>query len=48
MAIAQENQVHFFAAGHYATETFGIKRLGELLVERFGVAHRFIDLPNPV
>ncbi|MGI8622734.1 MAG: Nif3-like dinuclear metal center hexameric protein [Solirubrobacteraceae bacterium] len=45
---ARELGVHFLAAGHYATETFGVRRLGELLEERFGVEHRWIDLPNPV
>jgi dinuclear metal center YbgI/SA1388 family protein len=48
MADARENGLHFIAAGHYATETFGIRRLGELVAERFGVEHRFIDVPNPV
>jgi dinuclear metal center YbgI/SA1388 family protein len=48
MADAREGGVHFIAAGHYATETFGIRRLGELVAERFGVEHRFIDVPNPV
>jgi dinuclear metal center YbgI/SA1388 family protein len=48
MAQARENAIHFIAAGHYATETFGIRRIGELVAERFGVAHRFIDIPNPV
>src|SRR5205823_4272367 len=48
MAIAREGHIHFVAAGHYATETFGVRRLGELLAERFGVEHRFIDVPNPV
>jgi dinuclear metal center YbgI/SA1388 family protein len=48
MTTAREAGVHFIAAGHYATETFGIRRLGELLAERFGVAHEFIDVPNPV
>ena len=48
MAQARENDVHFIAAGHYATETFGIRRIGELVAERFGVEHRFVDLPNPV
>ncbi|ADB49819.1 Nif3-like dinuclear metal center hexameric protein [Conexibacter woesei] len=48
MAQARENGIHFLAAGHYATETFGIRRLGELVAERFGVAHRFVDIPNPV
>ena len=48
MADAHENGMHFIAAGHYATETFGIRRLGELVAERFGVEHRFVDVPNPV
>ena len=39
MADARENGVHFIAGGHYATETFGIRRLGELVAERFGVEH---------
>jgi len=48
MADAREGGVHFIAAGHYATETFGIRRLGELVAERFGVEHEFIDVPNPI
>jgi dinuclear metal center YbgI/SA1388 family protein len=48
MAQAREAGIHFLAAGHYATETFGVRRLGDLLAERFGVAHHFIDIPNPV
>jgi dinuclear metal center YbgI/SA1388 family protein len=48
MATAREAGVHFLSAGHYATETFGVRRLGELLAERFGVEHRFVDIPNPV
>jgi dinuclear metal center YbgI/SA1388 family protein len=48
MAETREAGIHFVAAGHYATETFGIRRLGELVEERFGVEHRFIDVPNPV
>lgn len=48
MADAAEASMHFIAAGHHATETFGIRRLGELLADRFGVYHRFIDVPNPI
>jgi dinuclear metal center YbgI/SA1388 family protein len=48
MADAREGGIHFIAAGHYATETFGIRRLGELVAERFELAHEFIDVPNPV
>jgi dinuclear metal center YbgI/SA1388 family protein len=48
MALAREGGIHFIAAGHYATETFGVRRLGELVADRFGVEHRFVDVPNPV
>jgi dinuclear metal center YbgI/SA1388 family protein len=48
MGDAREAGLHFVAAGHYATETLGIRRLGELVAERFGVEHRFVDVPNPV
>jgi dinuclear metal center YbgI/SA1388 family protein len=48
MADAREGRIHFIAGGHYASETFGVKRLGELLAERFGVQHRFIEIPNPI
>jgi dinuclear metal center YbgI/SA1388 family protein len=48
MAQAREHHIHLIAAGHYATETFGVKALGELLAERFGLRHVFLDVPNPV
>jgi dinuclear metal center YbgI/SA1388 family protein len=48
MTHAREERIHFIAAGHYATETFGVRRLGELLAERFGVAQLFVDVPNPI
>jgi dinuclear metal center YbgI/SA1388 family protein len=48
MAQAREGGIHFVAAGHYATETLGIRRLGELVAARFGVRHVFADVPNPV
>jgi dinuclear metal center YbgI/SA1388 family protein len=48
MARAQEAEVHFLAAGHYATETFGVRRLGDLLAARFGIRHVFVDVPNPI
>jgi dinuclear metal center YbgI/SA1388 family protein len=48
MARAQEAEVHFLAAGHYATETFGVRRLGDLLAAEFGVRHVFVDVPNPI
>jgi dinuclear metal center YbgI/SA1388 family protein len=48
MTRAQEAGVHFLAAGHYATETLGVRALGDRLAERFGVRHVFVDVPNPI
>jgi dinuclear metal center YbgI/SA1388 family protein len=48
MALARESRVHLIAAGHHATETFGVRRLGEHLAERFQLRHVFLDVPNPV
>jgi dinuclear metal center YbgI/SA1388 family protein len=48
MAQARESGIHFIAAGHYATETFGVRALGEHLGASFGVSHTFIDIPNPI
>jgi dinuclear metal center YbgI/SA1388 family protein len=48
MGEAREYGIHFLAGGHYATECAGIRRLGELVGERFGIEHEFIDVPNPV
>jgi dinuclear metal center YbgI/SA1388 family protein len=48
MAQAYEAGIHFIAAGHYATETLGVRRLGALLEQRFGIGHVFIDVPNPI
>jgi dinuclear metal center YbgI/SA1388 family protein len=48
MADAREGGIHFIAAGHYATETFGIRALGDWLARRFGVEHVWVDIPNPV
>jgi dinuclear metal center YbgI/SA1388 family protein len=48
MAEAREAGVHYIAGGHYATETFGIRRLGDLVADRFGVQHSFVDIPNPI
>jgi dinuclear metal center YbgI/SA1388 family protein len=48
MMLASEAGIHFVAAGHYATETLGVKALAARLAERFGLSFEFIDLPNPV
>jgi len=48
MSQAREAGLHLIAAGHHATETFGVRRLGEYLAERFELRHVFLDVPNPV
>lgn len=45
---AREAGVAYIAAGHHATERYGIQALGDHLAARFGLAHRFIDIDNPV
>ena len=46
--IAREYGIHYFAAGHHATERYGVQALGEHLAARFGIQHSFIDIDNPV
>ena len=46
--LAQESGVGYIAAGHHATEKFGVCALGEALAKKFGITHQFIDIPNPV
>lgn len=44
----KEEEIHYVAAGHHATERFGVKALGSHLVDQFGVDVEYIDIPNPV
>ena len=44
---ARELGIHFFAAGHHATEKYGAPALGEYLARELGIAHQFIDIDNP-
>jgi len=43
---AAELGVHLVLAGHYATETFGVKALAAHAAERFGLTWEFVDLPT--
>ncbi|WP_298184028.1 Nif3-like dinuclear metal center hexameric protein [uncultured Pseudomonas sp.] len=45
---ARENAVSFIAAGHHATERYGVQALGDYLARRFAIEHLFIDCPNPI
>jgi dinuclear metal center YbgI/SA1388 family protein len=40
--------IHYIAAGHHATERYGVQALGEKLASEFSLSHHFIDIPNPV
>nr|WP_283103799.1 Nif3-like dinuclear metal center hexameric protein [Shewanella gelidii] len=45
---AVEQGVDYFAAGHHATELYGIQALGHHLAQEFGLTHHFVDIVNPV
>ncbi|MCE0494552.1 Nif3-like dinuclear metal center hexameric protein [Vibrio salinus] len=45
---AREQGIHYFSAGHHATERYGIKALGEWLAEHHGFNVIFADIDNPV
>lgn len=46
--IAREYGLHFYSAGHHATERYGVQALAEHLASHFDLDHKFIDIPNPV
>jgi dinuclear metal center YbgI/SA1388 family protein len=43
---AQEYGMNLILGGHYATETFGVKALGDYLSEKFSLPSEFIDVPS--
>jgi putative NIF3 family GTP cyclohydrolase 1 type 2 len=45
--LARESGVPYIAAGHHATERYGVQAVGAWLVQNQGLAHRFIDIDNP-
>lgn len=45
--LAREMGIHYIAAGHHATERYGVQALGEWLASEYGVEHRFVDIDNP-
>ena len=46
--LARELDVHYFSAGHHATESYGVQALGHHLADHFGLECEFIDVFNPV
>jgi dinuclear metal center YbgI/SA1388 family protein len=47
-AAARELGIHLIAAGHHATERFGVQALAAHLAERFGLAWHYVEVANPV
>lgn len=45
--VAREAGIHYYAAGHHATERCGVEALGLHLAERFGIDFSFVDIDNP-
>ena len=46
--ISREEKIHYFAAGHHATERYGVQALGEHLAKHFSLQHTFYEIENPV
>ncbi len=46
--VAREEGIEFVAAGHHATERYGVQALGDAVAAELGLEHQFIDIDNPV
>ena len=46
--LARELGIHYIAAGHHATERYGVQALCKVIADRFDIEQQFIDIPNPV
>ena len=44
----KEEKIHFVAAGHHATERFGIRALGRHIQQKFNIDTEYVEIPNPV
>ena len=47
-ATARELGIHLLAAGHYASEQFGVQALAAHLADRFELEWQFVEVANPV
>ncbi len=47
-SLAREMGIHFYAAGHHATERYGVRALAFHLAKTFQIHCEFIDIPNPI
>ncbi|HNJ77513.1 MAG TPA: Nif3-like dinuclear metal center hexameric protein [Azospira sp.] len=46
--LARESGVAYLAAGHHATERYGVQAVADHLADRFGLQCEFVDIDNPV
>ncbi|MDR0440391.1 MAG: Nif3-like dinuclear metal center hexameric protein, partial [Candidatus Accumulibacter sp.] len=46
--LARESGVAFLAAGHHASERYGVQALADHLAAEFGLECEFVDIDNPV
>jgi putative NIF3 family GTP cyclohydrolase 1 type 2 len=46
--LAQETGTAFIAAGHHATERYGVQALGQAIADEFGIKVEFVDIDNPI
>jgi dinuclear metal center YbgI/SA1388 family protein len=46
--VAREMGIHYIAAGHHATERYGVQALALEIADRFAIRQQFIDIANPV
>ena len=48
MHVARETGVAYIAAGHHATERYGVQAIGENVAQKFNLNYKFIEIENPV
>lgn len=48
MHLARESGVAYIAAGHHATERYGVQALGAHLASKFNISHSYIEIENPI
>jgi dinuclear metal center YbgI/SA1388 family protein len=46
--LARELDIHYFAIGHHASESFGVQALAQHLAQQFALDWEFVDIANPV
>jgi putative NIF3 family GTP cyclohydrolase 1 type 2 len=46
-AVAESNTA-YMAAGHHATERYGVQALGQWLAEKHGISHQYFEIKNPI